>query len=329
MARTVVPGHAKRARRPPKEEFMIARNRHIGNSRRTTLRSRIGIATAVLVSGGAIAAGAVVATSHGAPAKVQPAGYAHGYSSEWTTLNSAMNNWSWSRQSSYNQLARLTSARTFSQTWSHGKMLAVQRGIVVLATKKFIILRSANGSLHLWLVSGGTKFQNVSTTMSGMTALTASTSAANQAMNSSNMMPATTTLAGSRTTAAQLLTPAPATQTVTVKVANTNLTVTVTVTSNTARVNQTATTPWNGMPSWWQTTFTQNAWMPVKKLARGDLALIAGTRSHWTLHAQLVLFAPLTTSDVGGRAFTGTANQNQNTTNLGTNTGGSFSGTHS
>jgi hypothetical protein len=304
---------------------MIARDRHFG---RTTLKSRIGIATAVLAAGGAIAAGAVVATSHGAPAKVQTAGYANRYyNSEWTTLNSAMNNWSWSRQSTYSQLAGLTSARTYSQTWSHNKMLAVQRGIVVLATKKFIILQSSNGSLHLWLVSGGTKFQNVSTTTSGMTALTASTSAANQAMTSSNMIPATTMMAGSPTTAAQLLTSMPTTQTVTVNVANTNLTVTVTVTRNTATVNQTATTPANAMPSWWQNTFTQNAWMPVNRLARGDLALIAGVRSHWTLHAQLVLFAPLTTSDVGGKAFTPNLGTSTGTSTQ--NTGGSFSGYNS
>ena len=41
-------------------------------------------------------------------------------------------------------------------------------------------------------------------------------------------------------------------------------------------------------------------------LARGDLALVVGTRSHWTLHAQLVLFTPLSTADVGGKASTGT-----------------------
>jgi hypothetical protein len=34
--------------------------------------------------------------------------------------------------------------------------------------------------------------------------------------------------------------------------------------------------------------------------------LVAGTRSHWTLHAQLVLFTPLSTAVVGGRASTGT-----------------------
>lgn len=300
---------------------MIARDRHFGNS----LRSRIGIATAVLVGGGAIAAGAVVATSHGAPTKVQAAGYAHGYSSEWTALNTAMNTWNWSRQTSYNQFAGLTSERTYSQTWNHGKMLAVQRGIVVLATHKFIILQSANGSLRLWLVSGNTKFQNVSTTTSGMNALSANWSAANQAMTTGNMVPVTTTMAGSPTTAAQMLTPTPAVQTVTVQVANTDLTVTVTITRSTATVNQTATTPVNAMPSWWQNTFTQNAWMPVNKLARGDLALIAGVRSHWTLHAQLVLFAPLTTGDVGGKAFTGTTNQGTTTNN----TGGSFTGTKS
>jgi hypothetical protein len=33
--------------------------------------------------------------------------------------------------------------------------------------------------------------------------------------------------------------------------------------------------------------------------------LVAGTRSHWTLHAQLVLFTPLSTAVVGGRAGTG------------------------
>ena len=39
-------------------------------------------------------------------------------------------------------------------------------------------------------------------------------------------------------------------------------------------------------------------------MARGDLALVAGTRSHWTLHAKLVLFTPLSSADVGGRAQT-------------------------
>ena len=236
-----------------------------------------------------------------------------------------MNSWSWSKQSSYSDLAQLTQARQFSQTTHQGKMLAVQRGIVVLATKKFLILQSSNGSLHLWLLSGNTKFQNVSNTMAGTQALTASTSAAQQAMCSGNMIPATTLLAGSPTTAAALLTPTTAAQTVTVQVANTSLTVTVTVTRSTATVNQTATTPLTSMPTWSPSTFTQNAWMPMNGLARGDLALVVGTRSHWTLHAQLVLFTPLSTAVVGGSASTGTTGTTTGTT--GTGTTGTTTGT--
>jgi hypothetical protein len=234
-----------------------------------------------------------------------------------------MSNWNGSRQSSYAQLSQLTQARQFNQARHRGRMLAIQRGIVVLATRKFLILQSSNGSLHLWLLSGRTTFQNVSNTMAGTRALTASTSAARQAMTSGNMNPATSLLAGSPTTAAALLTPTTAAQTVTVQVANTNLTVTVTVTRSMATVNQTANTPWNAMPSWWHNTFTQNAWMPVRTVARGDLALIAGFRSHWLLHAQLVLFAPLSTSSVGGKAFI----PNGTTPTTGSN--GTFSGTHS
>jgi len=203
----------------------------------------------------------------------------------------------------------MTSARSYSQTSHQGKTLDIQRGIVVLATKKFIILQSANGSLHLWLVSGGTKFQNVSGTTAGTAALTASTSATQQAMQSGNMIPATTLLAGSPTTAAAMLTPTAVPQTVTVQVAGTDLTVTVTVTRSTAAVSQTATTPANAMPAPMMTSYTMNAWQTANSLARGDLAVIAGTRSHHLLHAQLVLFSPLTTSMVGGKTGSGLTNQ--------------------
>ena len=292
---------------------MMARDRRYGKS---SVKTRVGIATAVLV-GGAVAAAAVVA-SHGAATTATSAAYASHYGNEGTVISSAMNSWTGSRQSSYSELAQLTQARQFSQTTHQGKVLAVQRGIVVLATKKFLILQSANGSLHLWLLSGNTHFQNVSTTTAGTQALTASTSATHQAMASGNMLPATTLLAGSPTTAAALLTPTPAAQTVTVQVANTSLTVTVTVTRSTATVNQTATTPVASTPTWSPSTFTQNAWLPMNGLARGDLALVVGTRSHWTLHAQLVLFTPLSTAVVGGAASTGTTTGTTGTTGIGT-----------
>jgi hypothetical protein len=292
---------------------MMARDRRYGKS---SVKARVGIATAVLV-GGAVAAGAIVANSHGAATTATSAAYSSGYGGMGNALNSALSNWNGARQSSYNTFAGLTQARQFNQTTNRGRVLAVQRGIVVIATKRFLILQSANGSLHLWLLSGMTQFQNVSNTMAGTRALTASTSAAQQAMWSGNMIPATSLLAGSPTTAAALLTPTPAAQTVTVQVANTNLTVTVTVTRSMATVSQTATTPFAGTPTWSPITFTQNAWARMGGLVRGDLALVAGFRSHWTLHAQLVLFTPLSTADVGGSASTGTITG----TNTGTGTG--------
>ena len=279
---------------------MMARNRRNGRSRTAVLKTRVGIATAVVLSSGAIAGVAIAATGHTAGIAAAPAAHSARFGNEGTTLATALADWTSSRRGTYSQLAQMTSMRGFSQTSHHGRTLAVQRGIVVLATNQFIILQSANGSLHLWLVSAGTKFQNVSTTTAGTAALTANTSATQQAMQSGNMIPATTLLAGSPTTAAAMLTPTPATQTVTVQVANTDLTVTVTVTRSTATVNQTATTPANAMPAPMPNTFTMNAFQAVNSLARGDLAVIVGTRSHWTLHAQLVLFTPLSASAVGG-----------------------------
>jgi hypothetical protein len=275
---------------------MMARNRRNGRNRTAALA---GLAAAAVLGGGVIA-GVALAAGSSAGIAAAPAAHTARYTNEGSLLSSALSDWSWSRQSTYSDLAQMSSVRGFSQTSHHGKTLDVQRGIVVLATKHFIVLQSANGSLHLWLVSGATKFQNVSSTTAGTAALTASTSATQQAMQSGNMIPATTLLAGSPTTAAAMLTPTAATQTVTVQVADTDLTVTITVTRSTATVNQTATTPTNATPAPMASTYTMNAWQAMHSLARGDLAVIAGTRSHRTLHAQLVLFSPLSTEVIGG-----------------------------
>jgi hypothetical protein len=128
-------------------------------------------------------------------------------------------------------------------------------------------------------------------------------------------------------TVSSMLTPTPAAQTVTVQVAGTNLTVKVTVVQNTATVSSTSTMPWNGNPGWHPSTWTTNPWTPATtaatttSLARGDLALIAGFRSHNLLHAQIVLFTPMTSSMVGG---TGTSCP---TTGTGTGTGSTGTGT--
>jgi hypothetical protein len=282
---------------------MMARNRRYRKNRTAAL----GVATAAVLGGGAIAVAAVASAPGGHPAGfvAAPAAHTARVASQGTMLSAALADWNSSEQGSYAQLAQMTSARGFSQSSHRGKTLDIQRGIVVLATNQFVILQSANGSLHLWLVSGGTKFQNVSGTTAGTAALTASTSATQQAMQSGNMIPATTLLAGSPTTAAAMLTPTAVPQTVTVQVAGTDLTVTVTVTRTTAAVTQTATTPANASPVPMTSTFAMNAWQPANSLARGDLAVIVGTRSHHTLHAQLVLFSPLSTSMVGGKTGSG------------------------
>jgi hypothetical protein len=287
---------------------MMARNRRFGRNRSAAVKTAAGVATAAVLGGGALAVAAMASGSH--PGIVAaPAAHTARLASEGTMLATALADWNSSEQGSYSQLAQMTSVRNYSQATRQGKTLDIQRGIVVLATKQFIILQSANGSLHLWLTSGATKFQNVSSTTAGTAALTANTSATQQAMESGNMIPATTLLAGSPTMAAAMLTPSTATQTVTVQVAGTDLTVTVTVTRSTAAVSQTATTPVNAMPAPMMTSFTMNAWQATNALARGDLAVIAGFRSHHTLHAQLVLFSPLTTSMVGGKTGSGLTKQ--------------------
>jgi hypothetical protein len=313
----------------------MGRDRRYGG-RGASMKTRVGIATAVVVGGAAIGVAAVAATSHSATpaAAAKSAGYTLRFGNEWNTLNTAMNSWQRNQQSSYSALSSWTQ-QTFSQAWQNNRMLAVQRGIVVLATNKFVILQSTNGSLRLWLLSGNTQFQNVSNTTTGTTALTASTSAAQQAMSLGNMIPATTILAGSPLTARNFLTPTVTPQTVKVVVAGTSLTVTVTVTGNTATVNQTASMPQNAFPWWAPSTTTLNAWTTptaAVQLARGDLALIAGTRSHNLLHAQLVLFTPLTTNDMGTITCPGTGTGTGTSTGTGTGTtvpsSAGSSGTH-
>lgn len=261
------------------------------------MKFRVGIAAALLAAGGAIGLVALTATSGAAPKAATQAGYSmrHGHASLWTQLNTAMNDFRWSRQTSFNMLAG-TTAQTFAQASQHGRTFAEQRGIVVLATNKFLILQSANGSLHLWLLSGQTMFQNVSSTTTGTMAMTANMGATQQAMGAGNMNPAISLMAGSTRVAGMMQAPTPTTQTVTVPVAGTNLTVTVTITMNTATVTQTATMPQNANPWANWTRWHQNPWTTPagSMLARGDLALVVGFRTHGLLHARLVLFTPMT-----------------------------------
>jgi hypothetical protein len=292
---------------------MIGRNRRYGKGRRADLKTRLGIATAVIVGGGAIGVAAVATTQHSTPTATK-AGYSYSGSS-WnggSTLSSALSSWSWNQTRSMTLLQQLQ-LTTMAQSWHNRTLFAAQRGILVLATSKFIIVKSNNGSLHLWALSGNTVFKNASTSMSSAGALTGSSTLASSIM-ANNMIPATSSLAGF-TAAQQLVTPAPAATTVVVAVANTNVRVTVVVVNTTATVQTTNSFLTSAM------LFRQSAFFATHTLTRGDLVLVVGTRSSYVLRAHLVLFAPLTTSDLTGTSSTGS-------TSVGGNSSTGFSGSH-
>ncbi len=266
---------------------MMGRNRRgPAGRRRTSLKARLGIATAVVVGGGAIGAVAVATTSHPSVTTAQSAGYSKHYSfysSQVNDLNAGLSDFSWSHARAFAYFSRLANTNRETELWQGHSKLAFERGTVVLATKKFVLIRAANGSFNVWWLSGGTKITNVAASMTGTTALTGSTAAASAAM-AGQMTPATTTLTGNITAAQQVL--APTTATVTVNVAGTGITVSVKVTSNVATVAQNNT--------WWR----QPATTSVAGLQRGDLVFIAGTRADWALHAKVILIekAPVTTT---------------------------------
>jgi hypothetical protein len=257
---------------------MMGRNRRGPAGRRgSNLKARLGIATAVVVGGGAIGAVALATTSHPSATAAKSAGYSNHYSSysnESYNLAAGLNDYSWSHARAFSYFAHLANTSRETEVWSGHSKLAFERGTVVLATTKFLLIRAANGSFTVWWISGGTKVTNVAASQTGTAALTGSTTAASAAMAGS-LAPATTLLTGNTTAAQQVL--APTTTTVTVNVAGTNITVSVTVKNNVATVAQ-------------NTTVTQQpALTTIGGVRRGDLVFIAGSREHWALHANVIL----------------------------------------
>jgi hypothetical protein len=257
---------------------MMGRNRRGPAGRRgSNLKARLGIATAVVVGGGAIGAVALGTTGHPSTTAAQSAGYSKHLSyanSQANYLAAGLSSFSWSHASAFNAFSHLANTRRETEMWRGHSKLAFERGTVVLATKKFLLIRAANGSFNVWYISGGTKVTNVAASQTGTTALTGSTTAASAAM-AGQMAPATTLLTGSTTAAQQVL--APTTTTVTVNVAGTSITVSVTVKNNVATVAQ-------------NTTVTkQPALTTIGGVQRGDLVFIAGSREHWALHANVIL----------------------------------------
>ena len=265
---------------------MMGRNRRgPAGRRRTNLKARLGIATAVVVGGGAIGAVAAATTSHPSTTAAQSAGYSRHYSfysNQVNDLSAGLSDFSWSHARAFAYFSRLANTNRETELWRGHSKLAFERGTVVLATTRFVLIRAANGSFNVWWLSGGTRVTNVAASKIGTTALTGSTWAAGAAMNG-QMAPATAMLTGNTTAAQQVL--APTATTVTVNVVGTGITVSVTVTGNTATVTQN------------NTTWRQPAMTTAVGVQRGDLVFIAGTRAGWALHAKVILIekTPITT----------------------------------
>jgi hypothetical protein len=275
---------------------MTGRNR--SGNRPASMKARLGIAAAVLLGGGAIGVTAVAASSHGTAAgtttKAESAGFIlnfHQSIPQGEALADALSYWGQSQQRSLTTLAEIAPVSSFSDPWHHKTQFAIQRGVVVLATHKFLLVKSKNHVLRLWWLTGGTAFKDVSnTTSSGTawTALTGNDAASFQAVANDNTAPAATAVAGSTTVVTELT--EPVTKTTTVDVNTGTETIAVTITTTTATVvpvtttTTTVTTPVT-------TTTTTPTWLQTKGVARGDLVLVAGVKEHGNLIAKLVLFA--------------------------------------
>jgi hypothetical protein len=225
---------------------MNSRNRR--RNRQASMKARLGIAAAVLAGGGA--AGVAVAASHNGPAMTtaDSAGYVlnfHHTVSEQQALTSALNMWNSNQSRSLNTLARMTPMRTFSQFTWHRTQFAAQRGVVVAATKQFIIVKSANGKLELWFLNGWTRQKNVTANATGMVAMTGNNVAAHTAATTGNTAPMAATMAGSAAVVNQMA--APVTKPITITVSTGTETITITITQTTATVAPTPTSTATGM----------------------------------------------------------------------------------
>jgi hypothetical protein len=299
---------------------MNSRNRR--RNRQASMKARLGIAAAVLAGGGA--AGVAVAASHSGSATttVDNAGYVlnfHHTVSEQQALTSALNMWNSNQSRSLTALAQMAPMRTFSQFTWHRTQFAAQRGVVVAATKQFIIVKSANGKLELWWLNHWTKQKNVTANPTGMVAMTGNNVAAHTAATTGNTAPMAATMAGSAAVVNQMA--APVTKPITITVSTGTETITITITQTTATVAPTPTTTATGMaaPTGMATatatptttatgmatgmatgtaTATPMATMTTmptttaaKTVARGDLVFVVGVRSHGKLTAELILFS--------------------------------------
>lgn len=146
--------------------------------RRAFTPVRLAVAAAVLVGGGA--AGVVaLSTSNGGALAADSAGYSHHYNGRTmgytSALSSAMNSWDKAPSQSLMTLSQMEPVTNYwTQSW-HRSVLFIQRGVVIAVGHNEFVVESANGTIEIWHVSGGTITDNVGSSATGMSAMTGGT----------------------------------------------------------------------------------------------------------------------------------------------------------
>jgi len=139
-----------------------------------SMRTRVAVAAAVLAGGGA--AGVVaLSASHGSNVTAQSAGFvqSNGRNLSYTSaISSAMRTWDTSPNTSLRTLSHMQQINNYwTQSW-HQHTLFFQRGRVVAVGRHQLTVRSANGMVETWQISGKTAVLNVGGSATGMSAMT-------------------------------------------------------------------------------------------------------------------------------------------------------------
>jgi hypothetical protein len=293
---------------------MNGRNRR--RNRQAGMKARLGIATALLVGGGAVGVAAVAAANQG-PATTAADSAAYSFShtlSMQQALTSAFSTMSWSQRRTLTTLGHMAPLRTFSQVTWHRTTLAAQRGVVLAVTKKFLVVKSANGKVEVWWLRG-TKLINVTANATGSVAMMGNNVAA-KAAATGNTAPAANAMAGGMAAMQQAAAP---TKPITITVSTGTQIITITISAvNGAPMASVSPSPMGSVsPSAMApvmasqavtVTPTPTATMAANnKIAAGDFVFVGGVKVHGSLIAKLVLFSATNTLNPAPTASTATS----------------------
>ena len=309
---------------------MNGRNRR--RNRQAGMKARLGIATAVLVGGGAVGVAAVAAANHGpATTAADSAAYSYRHTlSVQQALTSAFSTMSWSQQRTLTTLGHMAPLRTFSQVTWHRTTFAAQRGVVLAVTKKFLVVKSAHGKPQVWWLRGA-KLINVTANATGSVAMMGNNAAA-KAAAMGNTAPAANAMAGGMAAMKQAVAP---TKPITITISTGTQVITITISavngapmaSVSPSTSGSASPSTSGsaspsvmgsaspsvmgsvMPSQAMTvTPTPTTTMAANtKIAAGDFVFVAGVKVHGSLIARLVLFSATNTVNPAPSASTSTS----------------------